>query len=439
MAPIGSQRTMNETRRLHAPSGPFAATVDLPGDKSLSHRALILAAMAEGRSVVSGLGNGADVLTTAHILSTLGVHFGADGSQVAVTSSGIGAWADPGGPLDCGNSGTTMRLMAGALANQPFDTTLIGDESLTKRPMSRLIEPLSTLGAAVSTADGGTPPVTIHSGTGLIGGELVLATASAQLRTAFELAAIQADGTSVVSSPAGYRDHTERWLETMGLGERKDDTFVVHPGKIPAMEYDLPGDTSSAAFLWAAAAITPGSEVTTPNISLNAGRIGFLEVLERMGVAVEASVDRAVLGDPVGTVRVRGGSLRGVSIDGALAIASLDELPLLAIVASFAEGLTRVGNAAELRVKESDRIASTCEMVRSLGGGAEPTVDGFEVVGLGWLDGGSVSSAGDHRIAMAAGVAATATREPVEILGADAAGVSWPDFYETLESVWSSR
>ncbi len=430
---------MTETRRLDPPQGRFAATVGLPGDKSLSHRALIFSAMAEGQSRISGLGTGADIVSSAKVLGGLGVEFAVDGDAVTVTSGGVTDWTEPAGPLDCGNSGTTMRLMTGALAAQPFAVTLVGDESLSKRPMRRLAAPLGALGAELETTPDGTAPVTMRPVSGLRGATAVLDTGSAQLRSAFELAAIQATGASAISSPPGYRDHTERWLETVGLGERRDDTFVIHPGSVPSASYDLPGDASSAAFLWAAAAISPGSEVTTPNITLNAGRIGFLEVLDRMGAEVDASVDRAILGDPVGTVRVRGNSLRGVAISGALAVASLDELPLLAVVASFADGLTSVRDAAELRAKESDRIASTCDMVRRLGGGAEAADDGFEIVGLGWLDGGVVESCGDHRIAMAAGVAATGARGAVTIDGADAAAVSWPDFYETLEAVWSSR
>lgn len=430
---------MTQTRELQPPSGRFAAHVQLPGDKSLSHRALLFAAMARGESSITGLGTGEDVFTTASVLGQLGVGFAASNGQVVVTSRGITDLTDPMEPLNCGNSGTTMRLLSGMLAGQPFATTLVGDASLMRRPMDRLVEPLSVLGAKLETSQTGTAPVTVSPVEKLSGGEIVLDTPSAQLRTAFELAAIQADGDSVVSSPPGYRDHSERWLETLGLGERKDDTFVVHPGSVPATGYDLPGDASSAAFLWAAAAVSEGSEVITTNITLNAGRIGFLEVLEQMGAEVDASVDRAILGDPVGTVRVKGARLHAVRVDGALTIASLDELPLLAIVASFAEGLTRVCDATELRVKESDRIASTCEMVRALGGGAEPTADGFEVVGLGWLDGGEVSTHGDHRIAMAAGVAATRTNGPVRIVGSESAAVSWPDFYETLEAVWSSQ
>lgn len=430
---------MTETRELDSQPGRFAATVALPGDKSLSHRALIFSAMAEGQSLITGLGTGADVVSTAKVLSGLGVEFAADGDAMRVTSGGVHGWREPKQALDCGNSGTTMRLMTGALAARPFATTLVGDEYLSKRPMRRLAAPLGALGVELETAPEGTAPVTVRPVAALHGATAVLDTGSAQLRSAFELAAIQATGSSEISSPPGYRDHTERWLETVGLGERRGDTFLVYPGMLPPASYELPGDTSSAAFLWAAAAISPGSEVTTPNITLNAGRIGFLEVLDRMGAEVEASVDRAILGDPVGTVQVRGRSLRAVDVSGALSIASLDELPLLAIVSSFADGLTSVRDAAELRAKESDRIASTCDMVRRLGGGAEPTADGFEIVGLGWLDGGLVDSHGDHRIAMAAGVAATATRGPVTITGAEAAAVSWPDFYETLEAVWSSR
>jgi len=430
---------MTESRVLEPPQGAFAASVDLSGDKSLSHRALIFAAMASGQSRVAGLGTGQDILTTATVLGHLGVGFAAADGSVLVDSPGIEAFREPSGPLDCGNSGTTMRLMTGVLSAQPFASSLIGDASLMRRPMDRLVAPLATLGAAITTDLDGTAPVTIGAAAKLTGAEVVLDTPSAQLRSAFELAAVQAVGDSVVSSPRGYRDHSERWLETLGLGERKDETFVVHPGRVPATDYALPGDTSSAAFLWAAAAISAGSEVVTPNISLNAGRIGFLEVLGRMGAEVDASVDRAILGDPVGTVRIRGARLRGVTVEGALTIASLDELPLVAVVASFAEGLTRVRDATELRVKESDRIAATCEMIRGLGGGAEATKDGFEILGLGRLDGGAVDSHGDHRIAMASAVAATGARGAVTVLGAEAAGVSWPDFYETIEALWSSR
>ena len=242
------------------------------------------------------------------------------------------------------------------------------------------------------------------------------------------------------SGPGGYRDHTERWLETMGLGKREAaNTFRVLPGDVPPFDYTIPGDPSSAAYLWAAAAISPGAQVVTPNISLNPGRIGFLEVLEAMGATISGEVTGAILGDPVGTVSVQGNRLRATDVHGALAAAALDELPLVAVVASYAEGITRVSDADELRAKESDRIATTVDMINALGGGARGTRDGFEVVGLGWLDGGTVRAAGDHRIAMAGAIAATGAVGPVTIEGAGTVAVSWPRFFEALEALWSSQ
>jgi 3-phosphoshikimate 1-carboxyvinyltransferase len=226
----------------------------------------------------------------------------------------------------------------------------------------------------------------------------------------------------------------------MGLGKRESaTTFRIYPGEVPPYHYAIPGDPSSAAFLWAAAAIIDGAQVVTPNVSLNPGRIGFLEVLEAMGATVSGEVTGAILGDPVGTVSVSGNGLRATRVAGDLVAATLDELPLVAVVASYAEGVTTVADAGELRAKESDRIATTVEMINALGGGAQARADGFEVLGLGWLEGGVVQSAGDHRIAMAGAVAATAATGPITIAGASAAGVSWPRFYEALEALWSSQ
>jgi 3-phosphoshikimate 1-carboxyvinyltransferase len=281
--------------------------------------------------------------------------------------------------------------------------------------------------------------VTVGGGDGLTGSDITVPMASAQVRSAVELAAVQADGESTVDSPAGFRDHTERWFETLGLGSWETGTrFRVHPGEVPTNNYRIPGDPSSAAFLWASAAICKDGAVTTRDVSLNPGRIGFLQILEMMGARIEAEVTRAILGDPVGNVTVHGGPLRGVRVDGDLVAAALDELPLVAVLGSFAEGVTEVADAAELRGKESDRIATSCEMIRALGGGAEESEDGFQIVGLGWLEGGTVDSHTDHRIAMAAGVAATGATGQVRVERADAAAVSWPDFYDTLDEMWSS-
>ena len=425
-----------DIRTVEAPTGAFRAVRRVPGDKSLSHRALILSAFANGVSEIQGLGPGRDIVSTEHVLADLGVRF--DGTRVF--SPGVEAWQAPPGELDCGNSGTTMRLMAGALAGRPFASTLTGDVSLSKRPMRRLVAPLTALGASVHLADGGRPPLTVGTEGRLRGAEIEIDVASAQVRSAFMLAALQADGPSHISSPPGFRDHTERWLEALGVGSRLSGTeFVIHPGPLPAGRYTVAGDPSSAAYLWTAAAIRPGSLVTTEGISLNPGRIGFLEVLESMGALVEAEVTDSVGGDPVGSVTIRGGPLHATEVSGQLAVAALDELPLVAVLGAVAEGITVVRDAAELRVKESDRIASTVAMIRALGGGAEAAEDGFAVVGTGWLEPGTVHADHDHRIAMAGAVAAGAVRGPVTIEGAGAAAVSWPTFYEDLESVWSSR
>ena len=245
---------------------------------------------------------------------------------------------------------------------------------------------------------------------------------------------------STVTSPAGYRDHTERWLSALGLGVKEEgERFRVYPGTIPAGRWAIPGDPSSAAFLWAAAAARTGARVTTLQVSLNPGRIGFLQVLEAMGALVNAEVTGSIGGEPIGDVTVTGGRLTAVAIGGDLAVATLDELPLVAVLGSLGEGVTRVSDAAELRAKESDRIASSVAMVKSLGGAAVDTGDGFEVVGTGWLEPGTVFAAGDHRIAMAAAVAATGCTGPVTIEGADNADVSWPGFYQMLETTWSSQ
>jgi 3-phosphoshikimate 1-carboxyvinyltransferase len=425
-----------DTVVVEGPRQLFAAGIEVPGDKSLSHRAVILAAMANGVSTIDRWATGRDVATTMGLVAALGVEVA--GGQLK--SPGIAAWTTPDGPLDCENSGTTMRLLAGALSGSELTASLVGDEYLMRRPMRRLVEPLESLGAAVRLSRAGTAPVTVVGAGRPHAADISIAMASAQVRSAFSLGALRAEGESTITSPPGYRDHTERWLETMGLGKKESaETFRIYPGEVPPYHYDIPGDPSSAAFLWAAAAIIEGAKVVTPNVSLNPGRLGFLQVLEAMGATVSGEVTGAILGDPVGTVSVQGGGLRATQVDGALTAAALDELPLVAVVASYAEGVTSVGDAGELRAKESDRIASTVNMINALGGGAQASNDGFEVLGLGWLDGGLVESAGDHRIAMAGAVAATAATGPVTIAGAGSVGVSWPRFFEALEALWSSR
>ena len=423
-------------REIHPPAGSFRSSQRVPGDKSLSHRALIFGAMAQGVSQIDHLGTGADVASTVRAIGQLGVEF----RENQLSSPGVEGWIAPPDDIDAGNSGTTIRLLAGALAARPFVSTLTGDRSLRRRPMKRLVGPLAALGAKLELSDDATAPMRAGGAVHIGSSDVEIPMASAQVRTAFELAALQGDATSSVKSPHGFRDHSERWLTAWGLGEWHDSgAFRIHPGPVPPGRYDLPGDPSSAAFLWASAAISRGSRVETADVSLNPGRIGFLQVLEAMGAEVGAEVTRSLGGDPIGTVWVEGRGLIGADVSGPIAVAALDELPLVAVLGAYAEGITTVRDAAELRAKESDRVESTVSMIRALGGGAEGTDDGFAVVGTGWLDAGTVDAASDHRIAMAAAVAATGATGPVRIAGAEAADVSWPGFYDMLEATWSSR
>ncbi len=422
----------DDTRTLDPISGPFRAGVNIPGDKSLSHRALIFAGLAGDESEIVGLAPGRDVASTVAALGGLGMRRAGDRYEPP------GVPVDPGAPVDCGNSGTTMRLLAGALGATPFRVTLAGDASLSARPMQRLVDPLRALGVDLALSEADTAPITTGAAR-LTGADVSITVASAQVRSAFELAAIQAEGESSIDGPAGFRDHTERWLEAFGLASTEGAQTKIRPGPIPGARYEIPGDPSSAAYLWASAALVPGAQVLTPRICLNPGRIGFLGILEAMGAEVHGEVTGSIHGDPIGTVSVTGAALQAVEVYGDTVAAAIDELPLVAVLGAYAEGITVVRDAAELRVKESDRTLSTTAMIRALGGGAEATDDGFAVVGTGFLDGGNVAAAGDHRIAMAGAVAATGARGPVTITGASAAAVSWPRFYDTLEAAWSSR
>jgi 3-phosphoshikimate 1-carboxyvinyltransferase len=417
------------------PSRTFRAQLGVPGDKSLSHRALVLAGMAQGTSRVTGTGTGEDVAAMLGALERLGVGFARD----RVVSPGVGGWHDPAGSLDLGNSGTALRLLAGALAARPTRIALVGDASLSRRPMRRLIGPLGALGVEITTSPDGTPPV--ETGAGRIHGtDVQLELPSAQVRSAFALAAVQGEGTASIDSPAGFRDHTERWLASLGLGRWLTRTrFEIQPGAVPPAEYPIPGDPSSAAFLWAAAALSPRSRVVTSEVSLNPGRTGFLDVLEAMGARVDRRVTRMVMGDPVGDVAVVGAGLAGTHIGGDLAVRTIDEMPLVAVCAGVAEGETRVTGAADLRAKETDRIASIVRLVRDLGGAAEEAPDGFVVAGGARYRAARTDSRGDHRIAMAAAVAAAAADGPVTVDGFGAAAVSWPGFEEALETAWSSQ
>jgi len=446
------------------PGGSIGGVARVPGDKSIAHRWLILAATADGTSRVVGLPPSLDVRSTASCLAEVTTAarpaleawsrnapddaeghrstWNVEGSgsvemPLEVEGEGRRALVEPGRPLDCGNSGTAMRLLVGTLAASPFRCELIGDESLSTRPMERVAEPLRAMGASVRTTDGHAP-VEVRGGH-LLGIAHRPPVASAQVKGAVLLAGAAAEGTTTVAEPAPTRDHTERALAALGADIRTADGRVsVEGGFQPgAFAGTVPGDVSSAAFLVAAAALT-GSELTLVDVGLNPTRLGFLEVIARMGVRTEIHVDHEELGEPVGELRVAASSgLAGTTVAADELPLVIDEVPVLALLATVARGETWFVDAAELRVKESDRLAGVADGVRSLGGHAG--VEGSDLVVAGHrLAGGRADARGDHRLAMAFAVAALAADAPCEVVGIEAADVSFPGFVPLLRSLGAS-
>ena len=414
---------------------PLRGTLRVPGDKGISHRALLFAAMAVGESRVTGLAGGDDVRRTRRALESLGVEVAVDGDTGAVTVAGRGieSFAEPGDVVDCGNSGTSIRLLVGLLSGRPFLTVLTGDASLVTRPMRRVVEPLRAMGAHIDgRADGALAPLAVRGG-GLTGTAHTLAVASAQVKTAIVLAGLQADGVTTVTEPAPSRDHTERMLAALGAPiTRLDERAVqVTRGAPGPFALHVPGDPSSAAFWAVAAAITPGSELTIEGVNLNPTRIAFVDVLARMGAAVAIEHTGDELGEPVGSLHVRHGALRSTTIEGAEIPWLIDELPVLAVAAAFAEGVTEIRDAAELRVKESDRIVTVAGMLGAMGIGVETSGDGLSVRG-GRPTPARFESHGDHRIAMSAAVAANAVEGESTIVDWRSTATSYPEFGDDL-------
>ena len=425
--------------RLIRDEGPLRGELRVPGDKSITHRGLICNALAGGEAEVRNYLDGADCRSTMACLRGWGVDFEEADGRVVVRSPGLDGFQEPDQPLDCGNSGTTMRLLAGVAAGLPFETTLTGDDSLRARPMARVLEPLASMGAAAAGADGGrTAPISLRGPEGELrpfAGRLQVA--SAQVKSAVLLAALRANGASVIEEPGPSRDHTERMLTAMGAEIEVDGPRItVRPGApLRPVDADAPGDVSAAAFWIAAAAIVPGSEICIPGTGVNPRRTGVIDVLRAMGARIELENERDSAGEPVADIRASASELHGTRIDGDLIVRALDELPVIAVAAACASGKTEIRDAAELRVKESDRIAGTAAMLRALGAGVGEHADGLDVFGGGIRSGGRVDSGGDHRMAMAAAVAGAVAPEPVEIGGADAVGISYPAFWRDLDAV----
>ncbi|HTR49994.1 MAG TPA: 3-phosphoshikimate 1-carboxyvinyltransferase [Kofleriaceae bacterium] len=394
---------------------PLDGTVTVPGDKSIGHRALLFSLLSQTTVTVRGLGDGADNGRSARAIAALGARIDKTGGALAITGTGLSGMRAPAAPIDCGNSGTTIRLACGLVAGQPFATTLVGDESLSKRPMRRVIEPLTQMGAVIASAGDGTPPLVVGPAPGpLVPIAYVLPMASAQVKTAVLLAGLYADGATTVTEPGPSRDHSERMLAYLGapIATRGRTTTVDTRGwdhRLAGAAFDVPGDPSSAAFLIAAAIVVGARELRLPGICTNPTRTGFLDAIAAMGGQVAFEDARVDGPEPTATLVVRGPAreLRATEIAGDLAVRSIDELPVLAVVAARARGTTVVRDADELRVKESDRIATTCAMLRAFGIACEARPDGFAVEGRPErpLEPGRVHAEGDHRIAMAAAVA----------------------------------
>jgi 3-phosphoshikimate 1-carboxyvinyltransferase len=418
------------------PAASLVGHVVVPGDKSISHRAVLIGALGEGETRVRGFGRSGDTQATVDAVRVLGAGI-EDHADDELVVHGIGLRGLRQGGIDCGNAGTLMRLLTGVVAGQEGEFTLTGDESLTSRPMERVAVPLRRMGAEVETTDGHAPLVVRGNGA-LRGIEIEPEVASAQVKSAILLAGLNAQGRTTVVERIPTRDHTELMLEAAGARVRRSATSVtVEPAEeLRLGEVVVPGDFSSAAPLLVAAALVPGSDVTIHDLGVNPRRTGLLPVLERMGARVSVFDRRRAAGEPVASVQVQPGELVATEIGADEVPGLVDELPLVALLASHARGETRVSGASELRVKETDRIEAVTDGLRALGARVRSHADGWTVTGVpARLRGGRVDARGDHRIAMLGAVAGLSSREGAAIEGAETAAISFPGFYELLESV----
>ena len=422
------------------PARTLSGAVELPGDKSISHRYAILASLARGRSEIENYSPAADCGSTLECLEGLGarVERRAENGRprVAVTGAGLEGWRHPRRTLDAGNSGTTLRLLAGLLAGQGFDSTITGDASLRRRPMRRVIEPLALMGARIEAREGNFPPLEIH-GTALRPIEYVLPVASAQVKSAVLLAGLLAEGKTSVEERVRTRDHTELALAEFGATVRRAGSTVCVTGRAPLepRRVSVPGDLSSAVFFLAAAVILPESQLVIHQAGLNPTRAAVLDVLTEWGAPVKITAVRSEAGELVGDVSVRHAPLSGGILSGGRIAQLIDELPMLAVLGPYTEQGVEIRDASELRVKESDRIAVLAENLRRMGARVEERPDGLRVEGRGAgpLHGAEIDPHGDHRIAMAFAVAALGAQGPVRIRDADCVAVSYPDFFAVLD------
>lgn len=429
--------TVSEVKTVQFDKPVLKGSIKVPGDKSISHRAIMLGSIATGKTSVKGFLEGEDCLRTIDIFKQLGVSIERNGTDVLIESPGIHNWRTPDGELYAGNSGTTARLLLGILSGSSVNSVLKGDDSLSKRPMKRVTNPLQAMGASISGAgEGDFLPLAINGGA-LKGINYEMPVASAQVKSAILFAGLNADGLTSVKESAISRDHTERMFKQFGANIQQDGNVVsLHGGQdLKGTEVVVPGDISSAAFFMAAAAMIKGSSVEFVDVGLNPTRIGIIKVLEKMGASVEILEKYGENEEPYGTIRVSNLHLKGIVIEGDIIPTLIDELPIIALIATQAEGVTVIKNAEELRVKETDRIAAVTNELMKLGAQIEATEDGMIIKGPTPLNGANLKSYGDHRLGMMAAIAALLTEGPVEIENPSCIAISYPNFFEQLSDL----
>ncbi len=414
--------------------GAISGRLIVPGDKSISHRALMLGAIADGETKIHGFLQGEDTLATARAFQQMGVKIDNDGSLVRIKGVGLKGLRESNIPIDLGNSGTSVRLMTGLLAGQTFNTKLVGDASLMTRPMRRIINPLRAMNAELECSDKGTLPIKISGGHHLKGIEYELPVASAQLKSCLLLAGLYAEGNTTIIENQATRDHTERMLSAFSHPATIDENriSISKANKLIGTDIYIPADFSSAAFFIVAATITPGSDVVLENVGVNPTRNAMLKIMELMGADIELENKREQSGEPVADIHIKGSKLHGINIPEELVPVAIDEFPVIMVAASCAKGETRLSGAAELRVKESDRIQSMLDGFIATGLQAEDTEDGMIIQG-GEFHGGVVNSHGDHRIAMAFAVAGLVSKEPIVVNDCENVATSFPGFVELAQ------
>lgn len=417
-----------------SPGEKISGNIRVPGDKSISHRSIILSSIAAGVSHISGFLQGEDSLNTISAFQQMGVDIERDQDRVRVDGVGLHGLSAPAGDLEMGNSGTAMRLMLGLLAGQDFDSRLTGDQSLSSRPMLRVIEPLQTMGALIESEAGGRAPLQVRANQGLHAIEYDMPVASAQVKSCLLLAGLYADGETVVYEPAPTRDHSERMLRAYGCDvvSRGAEIRLRSGQQLLACDVEVPADISSAAFFMVAASIATGSDITLQHVGVNPTRTGVIDILKLMGASLELHNRRDIGGEPVADIRVRSAPLTGIDIPSELVPLAIDEFPVLFVAAACAEGSTRLSGAEELRVKESDRIQVMADGLTELGIATQVKQDGIVVEG-GRIGGGSVESHGDHRIAMAFSIASLRAEGVIRINDCANVNTSFPGFAELAQ------